>query len=91
MSPVDGAEGAIRLEVDGVTIVAAPGQTLAAAMLSAGLVRFRESVTGEPRAPLCGMGVCFECRVSIDGVAGRRACMVPASGGMVVSTGETHS
>jgi sarcosine oxidase subunit alpha len=39
-----------------------------------------------PRAPLCGMGVCFECRVQVDGVAHVRACMTPVSDGMQVVT-----
>jgi sarcosine oxidase subunit alpha len=47
---------------------------------------FRRSTTGEPRAPLCGMGICYECRVTLDGVAHRRACLVPVAAGMVVRT-----
>jgi len=43
-------------------------------------------VRGEPRLPLCGMGVCFECRVCIDGVAEQRACMLPVRTGMQVTT-----
>ena len=42
-------------------------QTIATEMLNNGTTDFRRSVTGEPRAPLCGMGVCAECRVTIDG------------------------
>jgi len=47
---------------------------------------FRRSVSGTPRAPLCGMGVCFECRVRIDGVAHVRACMTTVREGMQVQS-----
>ncbi len=40
---------------------------------------FRLSVTGEARAPLCGMGICFECRVTINGQAHSRSCQIPAA------------
>ena len=46
------------------------------------------SVSGEPRAPLCGMGTCYECRVTIDGVAHRRACLVTVADGMHVTTAD---
>lgn len=47
---------------------------------------FRRALDGHRRAPLCGMGVCFECRVGIDGRAQQRACMVPVRDGMRVDT-----
>ena len=62
--------------------------TLAAALINAGAVAFRRSVSGEPRGPLCGMGICFECSVTVDGVPHRRACLEPVRAGMVVQTGE---
>jgi sarcosine oxidase subunit alpha len=55
-------------------------------LLGLGISAFRRSVDGTPRGPLCGMGICHECRVTIDGVAHRRACLVPVSEGMHVST-----
>lgn len=61
--------------------------TVAAALLDAGIWAFRRSVRGEPRGPLCGMGVCHECRVTIDGSPHRRACMEPVRAGMEVVTG----
>ena len=62
------------------------GVTVAAALLDVGASAFRRSVSGEPRAPLCGMGTCYECRVTIDGVAHRRACLVTVADGMHVTT-----
>ncbi len=62
-------------------------RTLAAALLGAGVLRFRSSVDGAPRAPLCGMGTCFECRVTVDGEPHRRACLVEVAAGMRVECG----
>ena len=61
----------IVLSVDGVPVEVPDGASVAAAVAHRGPV-FRRSASGQPRAPLCGMGVCFECRVRIDGVAGLR-------------------
>lgn len=61
--------------------------TVAVALLMAGETTFRRSVSGEPRAPLCGMGICFECRVTIDGHAHARSCQIPVREGMEIRTG----
>ena len=76
----------IDLMVDGRAVSAAPGSTVASAVLNAGGIEFRASPTGAMRAPLCGMGVCFECRVTIDGVPHRRACMAIVREGMTIVT-----
>jgi predicted molibdopterin-dependent oxidoreductase YjgC len=76
----------IELVVDGTRIEVPAGATVAAAVLLAGRPSFRRSVTGEARAPLCGMGICFECRVTVDGRAHVRSCQTPAREGMVVLT-----
>jgi predicted molibdopterin-dependent oxidoreductase YjgC len=78
----------IEITVDGKTITVAIGTTLAAALLNEGVTTFRNSVTGEARQPVCGMGVCFECRVTVDGVAHQRSCLIPIRDGMDVITGE---
>ena len=62
------------------------GVSVAAALLDVGISAFRRSVSGESRGPLCGMGTCYECRVTIDGVAHRRACLIPVAEGMRVTT-----
>jgi predicted molibdopterin-dependent oxidoreductase YjgC len=77
----------IVLRLDGRPVTVPPGTTVAAALWNAGVDALRASVAGEPRGPLCGMGICFECRVTIDGVAHRRACMVTCAPGMEVETG----
>lgn len=54
-----------------------PVASLAASLMNDGVAGFRTSVRGEPRGPLCGMGICFECRVEVNGTPHHRACMIP--------------
>ncbi len=75
----------VALTVNGTAISVAPGTMVAAAVLMVGAPT-RTSVTGEPRGPLCGMGICFECRVTIDGVSHQRSCQILCAPGMSVST-----
>lgn len=77
----------MKITINGQPHLIAPGVSVAAALARAGVVAFRHSLQGEPRAPLCGMGICQECRVRIDGRAERLACMTPARDGMHVETG----
>ena len=78
----------LSIIIDGRLLEVSEGMTVAAAMLNAGEDAFRDSVSGTPRGPLCGMGICFECRVTIDGARGRRACLERVSPGMRVTTRE---
>ena len=75
-----------EVTVNGRPIQVEPGTTAAAALALAGLEACRMSVRGEPRAPVCGMGICFECRASINGVAQTRSCQVLCRPGMPIST-----
>jgi predicted molibdopterin-dependent oxidoreductase YjgC len=76
----------VTIRVDERVLRVEAGITVAAALQNAGL-GFRRSVTGEVRGPLCGMGICHECRVTIGGVAHRRACLVMVEPGMEIRTG----
>lgn len=76
----------VQLRIDGEPVRARAGISLAAALLNAGHWTFRRSLSGAPRGPVCAMGVCFECRVTIDGVPHRRACLVTVAPGMDVRT-----
>jgi sarcosine oxidase subunit alpha len=76
----------VILTVNGTRVEVPRGTTVAAAILMAGQTVFRHSVSGEPRAPLCGMGICFECRVAVDERQHVRSCQLPAREGMVVVT-----
>jgi predicted molibdopterin-dependent oxidoreductase YjgC len=77
----------VTITVDGRAIAAERGTTLAAALMNANVRAFRVSVRGEPRGALCGMGVCFECRVTVDGVPHQRACLLACEDGMTIDTG----
>ena len=84
---VESASARVTLTVDGRAIEARQGDTVAAALLAAGIVAFRQTpVSGASRGPLCHMGVCFECLVAIDGAGSRQACLTPVSEGMAVET-----
>jgi predicted molibdopterin-dependent oxidoreductase YjgC len=76
----------VEIVVNGRMVMVDAGSTVAAALLSAGDFTFRISSTGEPRGALCGMGVCYECRATIDGVEQRRSCLVRVRPGMRVDT-----
>lgn len=77
--------GDIRFHFNDMEIVARHGDSVAAALLAAGIASIRETpVSGAPRAPYCMMGVCFDCLVEIDGVGNRQACLTPVRNGMVV-------
>ena len=77
----------VAITVDGKAVAARSGDTVAAALLVAGIDHCRTTpVTGAPRAPYCLMGVCFDCLVTIDGVGSRQACLVPVHDGMKVET-----
>jgi sarcosine oxidase subunit alpha len=79
----------VTVNVDGRRIEAPAGATLAAAMIDAGVTVFGTAPAGRVRGPLCGMGVCHECRVTVDGHAHRRACMIVVADGMIVTTSST--
>jgi predicted molibdopterin-dependent oxidoreductase YjgC len=79
---------AFRIRVDGADIDVPAGVTLAVALLGAGISTFRRSVLGGPRGPVCAMGTCFECRVTVDGEAHVRACLIEVRDGMEVRTGD---
>jgi len=78
----------ITLTLNHNLIQVAEGSTVAAAIMNADVHTFRRSVIGDPRAPLCGMGICFECRVTIDGVRHSRSCTVLVRDGMEIVTDE---
>jgi len=73
----------VTIEFEGRAISARQGDSVAAALLSAGQGVFRETpVSGAPRGPFCMMGICFDCLVEIDGLANIQACMTEVRAGM---------
>lgn len=83
---LNASSASVALVVDSRPCIVPEATSVAAALLGAGIVAFRQSVTGQPRTPLCGMGICYECRLTIDGVANRRACLVTVADGMHIET-----
>jgi predicted molibdopterin-dependent oxidoreductase YjgC len=81
------ARPGITLKIDAHAISVAPGISVAAAIAMAGSAITRRSVGGAARAPLCGMGVCHECRVTIDGRPHQLSCQTLCADGMQVQTG----
>lgn len=76
------------IRVNGQSVTVAEGDTVAAALLLAGNAPFRHTTkSNSPRGPYCGMGVCFECLVTIDGEPNRQACLVPVRDGMSITIG----
>ncbi|WP_328808971.1 (2Fe-2S)-binding protein [Nonomuraea montanisoli] len=72
-----------RMTFRGAAVPAEPGQSVGAALVAAGILDWRTTRrAGRPRGLFCGIGVCFDCLITIDGVPDRRACLVPAADGM---------
>ena len=86
----------LTLQINGQSVSVAAGTSVAAALRIADLASSaktasmgiaRRSISGEARAPFCGMGICQECRVNIDGRR-RLACQTHCETGMVVKATE---
>jgi hypothetical protein len=75
----------VRLTVNGRALAMPAGATVAVALAIAGAA-CRTSVSGEPRAALCAMGTCFECRAMVDGAPHQRTCQIVCRDGMEVRT-----
>jgi D-hydroxyproline dehydrogenase subunit gamma len=76
----------VTILLNGRPFTVGPNTVVAAALAQAGISPFRRSVQGEARAPLCGMGVCFECRVTINDQPHCRSCLTLCTPGMKVCT-----
>ncbi len=68
-----------EIEVDGRTISARRGQTIAEALLANGLRVLRTTRKHALRGVYCGMGICYECRMIVNGIPNVRTCMTPAT------------
>ncbi|HEY8458505.1 MAG TPA: (2Fe-2S)-binding protein [Actinopolymorphaceae bacterium] len=78
-----------EITVDGEPVAVKEGQTVAAALLAAGRRGWRTTRSGRPRGLFCGIGVCFDCLVTVNGRSAVRACLEPARPGDVVTTDGT--
>lgn len=77
----------VTLTLDGISVSGVIGQSIAGVILASGTVGFRRtSIAGAPRGVFCGIGVCFDCLVEVNGLRDVRACQRRASNGDVVVT-----
>jgi D-hydroxyproline dehydrogenase subunit gamma len=76
----------VQLTINGQAIRVPAGSTVAAAIARLPVEAYRHSVQGEARAPLCGMGICYECRVTINQREHTLSCQTLCEEGMVVTT-----
>ncbi len=76
----------VTIRVNGQPTSVPQGTAVASAIAAAGCAAFFTSPAGTPRGPLCGMGICGECRVTIDGVRHQRSCVIVCREGMEVET-----
>ena len=74
----------VVLTLDGRPVTAYEGESVAALLLAEGITATRVTRGGEPRGVYCGMGVCFDCLVVVDGVPNTRACVTWVRNGMTV-------
>ncbi|MDH2389263.1 (2Fe-2S)-binding protein [Streptomyces sp. HNM0663] len=80
-----------EITFDGRAVTALPGQSVAAALWSAGILAWRTTrVGGRPRGAFCGIGQCYDCLAIVNGTPNRRACLVPAAPGDTITTQEGH-
>jgi sarcosine oxidase subunit alpha len=85
MPDMNGVGGTVTVQVNGERVALPQGSMLIAALLKVG-APCRISESGEPRTALCGMGICFECRASVNGVPQQRTCQIVCKEGMAVET-----
>lgn len=76
---------AVTFTFDGAPVRGLAGESLAASLAAAGLIRTGTRRTGDGQGVFCGMGVCQECVVTVDGRPGTRACMTETVAGLAVS------
>lgn len=86
---VDHAETVNSLDFDGTPVPFSPGQTIGGALAGAGIVSWRTTRRDHaPRGLFCGIGVCFDCLVTVDGMRSQRACLVEACAGQDVRSAD---
>lgn len=77
----------ITVQIDGRPVVAYTGETVAALLLAEGIRTFRHTAqNGQPRSLFCGIGICYDCLVTVDGAPNVRACLTALTPGMAIKT-----
>ncbi len=80
------AAATVPVTINGKAVRVKQGSSVASAVLAAGQFAFRHSVSNQPRGPVCGMGICMECRLTIDGLSHQKSCQIICQEGMVIET-----
>ena len=75
-----------QIQFDGELLSAVQGQTIAEVLLANQQLIFRKTPKSVSRGPFCGMGVCYECRMNVDGIPNVRTCTTEATPGCRVET-----
>ncbi|ANN17448.1 proline dehydrogenase [Amycolatopsis orientalis] len=76
----------VRITVDGEPVAGIAGQSVAGVLLAAGRNSWRTTRSGAPRGVFCGIGVCFDCLLTVNDVPDVRACLRPAADGDEIRT-----
>ncbi len=77
----------ITVQVDGRPVSAYAGETVAALLVAEGIRTFRHTAKrSEPRSMFCGIGICYDCLVTVDGIPNIRACVTSVAPGMTIDT-----
>ncbi len=73
--------------VDGKPVIVYEGETIAGALIASGIRTFRHTMkNGAPRGIFCGMGICFDCAMTVNGIPNIRSCITQVEPGMKVET-----
>ncbi|MCX6429979.1 MAG: (2Fe-2S)-binding protein [Actinobacteria bacterium] len=87
MNSITPPDKRVEFTFDGKKVIAISGQTLAGALLEQGVRTLRKTrIKGIPRGVFCGIGICFDCLVVIDGLPNQRACLTEVRDGLTVET-----
>lgn len=76
------ADATVTIHLDGTPFAAKEGESVAAALLAAGQSQLRTTPSGAARGLYCGMGICWECAIAVEGEGVQRACMVEVREGL---------
>jgi sarcosine oxidase subunit alpha len=76
----------ITITVNGIPVTAYEGETVHAALTAAGIYPLRQTLSGETRGAFCGMGLCYECLVTVNHIPDQQACMTRVQDGMEIQT-----
>lgn len=82
----------INLSFNGVSFTATPGKTVGGALADMGIHSWRATrIHGKPRGLFCGIGICHDCLITVNGIANQRACLVPITNGMQLESSQRNA